>query len=117
MYIALESAQDGRATHTERHRTLLPRMLTMAGVQSREKDMSLKLAIAAASMLVAVTVMSRPVLAAPFAPHGNALAEAVKDTTIELVQGGRCHRWRRECSVRWGFRTPRYHRCMRRNGC
>jgi hypothetical protein len=79
--------------------------------------MSFRLIIAAASALAATMVMSLPVLATPFAPHGNALVETAKDTTIELVQGGRCHRWRRECSVRWGFRTPRYFRCMRRNGC
>jgi hypothetical protein len=92
-------------------------MPALADTQSKEKDMSLRLIVAAASMLAAVTVMSSPILAAPFAPHGNALVETAKDTTIELVQGGRCHGWRRECSVRWGFRTPRYHRCMRRNGC
>jgi hypothetical protein len=79
--------------------------------------MSLRLIIAAGSTVAAVGVMSGPILAAPFAPHGSALVEAAKDTTIEFVQGGRCQRWRRECSLRWGFRTPRYFRCMRRNGC
>lgn len=117
MYVAPTPAQDRRAAHIERHRKLLRHMSALAGDRSKEKDMSLRLIIAAASALAAITVMSPPILAAPFAPQGNALVEAAQDTTIELVQGGRCHGWRRECSVRWGFRTPRYHRCMRRNRC
>lgn len=115
MYVPPTSAQDQRLASNVTG-ILLPHVLTLADDQSMEKDMSLRLITAVASMLAAVMV-SPPVFAAPFAPHGNALIEAAEDTTIEFVQGGRCHRWRRECSVRWGFRTPRYHRCMRRNGC
>jgi hypothetical protein len=74
------------------------------------------LTIAAASMLGAIAVMPQA-FAMPLVPRDKLFAEGAQGPAIELVQGGRCRMWRRECSVRWGFRTPRYFRCMVRNGC
>jgi hypothetical protein len=75
------------------------------------------LTIAAVAMLGTIVVTSEALAAMPLVPRDRLLAEGANGSMIELVQGGRCRMWRRECSVRWGFRTPRYHRCMGRNGC
>jgi hypothetical protein len=74
------------------------------------------LTIAVVSMLGATTATSEALAAMPLVPR-DGLLEGANGSMTELVQGGRCRMWRRECSVRWGFRTPRYFRCMGRNGC
>jgi hypothetical protein len=73
--------------------------------------------IAAVLLLGAIMVPSDALAAMPLLPGDRLLAEGADGSMIELVQGGRCRMWRRECSVRWGFRTPRYFRCMARNRC
>ena len=69
------------------------------------------------------------VMAATFAPVGASAAAGPQSTlsgvtTVggSLVQkaqwgGGYCRGWARECSARWGWRTPGFFRCMGRHGC
>lgn len=79
-----------------------------------------------AAGLMAAAVMgftALPASAAQFAPAAKPLAQTLMAET--LVQEARhhnrrfsrCHAWRRECSFRWGFRTPRFNRCMFLHGC
>ena len=65
-------------------------------------------------------------MAAAFAPLGASAAPAMPQSKIldvgtgsliEKVQDGRCRHWRHECAQRWGWRTPRYFRCLERHGC
>jgi hypothetical protein len=80
--------------------------------------MSERIALAAGMALGAIVLSTVSLAALPLAQDGQALRQVEKDNSaIQLVQGGRCHRWRRECAARWGFRTSRYFRCMARNRC
>jgi hypothetical protein len=45
---------------------------------------------------------------------GNITAE---HALIEKTQAGRCHSWRRECAIRWGWGGSRFRRCLARRGC
>ena len=67
-------------------------------------------------------------MAAVFAPIGATAAPAMPQTRIVDVDGGalvqkaqyghrHCRYWRHECANRWGWRTPRFFRCMGRHGC
>jgi hypothetical protein len=65
-------------------------------------------------------------MAAVLAPMGATAAPAMPQTKIVDVDGGsllqkaqygRCRYWRRECADRWGWRTPRFFRCLARHGC
>ena len=66
-------------------------------------------------------------MAAVFAPLGATAAPAMPQSRIvdvgtgSLVREGaiprRCRYWHHECADRWGWRTPRYFRCLARHGC
>lgn len=58
----------------------------------------------------------------------TAAAASAPQTMLGTLQAGEpmvqktqywsyCRRWRHECADRWGWRTPRYFRCMGRHGC
>jgi hypothetical protein len=87
-----------------------------SGVYNRKDHHMIKFALAA-GLAFGAALMSQSVYAAPLAAPSKAAAGALEGSFVELVQGGRCRSWRRECSLRWGFRTARYHRCMARRGC
>ncbi|MET0192004.1 MAG: glycosyl hydrolase family 5 [Hyphomicrobiaceae bacterium] len=67
------------------------------------------------------------VLGAALAPHATSAATLSPQSTLRttdahesLVQKTQyryCRRWRHECAERWGWRTPRYFRCLARHGC
>jgi hypothetical protein len=79
--------------------------------------MSLKFALAAGLVFATQALMSQITSATPLATQSKATGTVSEGSVVEFVQGGRCRAWRRECSLRWGFRTGRYHRCMARRGC
>ena len=79
--------------------------------------MIFKFALAAALAFGAQALMSERAYAAPIAAQSKPAGGALEGSFVELAQGGRCRALRRECSLRWGFRTVRYHRCMARRGC
>ena len=68
-------------------------------------------------------------MAAVFAPIGATAAPAMPQTqVVDARTAARwCRRrstaaataayWRHECANRWGWRTPRFFRCMGRHGC
>ncbi len=65
----------------------------------------------------AAGTMSHIASAAPLAPQINRIGPAAGEFTPIPVQFGRCRAWRLECAERWGWRTPRFFRCMARHGC
>jgi hypothetical protein len=71
-------------------------------------------------------------MAAMLAPIGAPAAPAMPQTRIVDMDGGalvqkaqwgygygyrHCRYWRHECANRWGWRTPRFFRCLARHGC
>jgi hypothetical protein len=71
-------------------------------------------------MLVAVAIIAAPLLvgeaSAASAPDvGWAKSQAAAGSIV--AHTGYCGRWSWRCSKRWGWRSPRFARCMRRHGC
>ena len=71
-----------------------------------------------AAGIVLAAAMFAPVGASAAAPQSPVPgAMAFDGTLVQKAQWGRCRAWRAECSARWGWRTPRFFRCLARHGC
>ena len=76
-------------------------------------------------LLVAALLLTSPLLALPSQAAGTALPQtkwaqsAAAEGSIVAKVGWRrrCRRWNAKCSYRWGWRTSRFWRCMRRHKC
>jgi hypothetical protein len=77
-----------------------------------------KLSLSVGLILAAATIA--PVGASAMAPQSPVPAiNGAEGTLLHKAQWGygRCRAWRHECAARWGWRSPRYFRCVARHGC
>jgi hypothetical protein len=81
-----------------------------------EDAMFTKLTLAAGVVAMAAAFAPLGASAAPAMPQSKIL-DVGTGSLVEKVQYGRCRHWRHECAQRWGWRTPRYFRCLERHGC
>ena len=78
--------------------------------------MILRLSLIAGLAAVAITAAVQNVSAVPLT--NNALGNAASEgNLVGHVQCGYCHRVRKKCAFKWGWRTGRYFRCIGRRGC
>ena len=75
-----------------------------------------KLTLAAGAVAMAAAFAPLGATAAPAMPQSKIL-DVGTGSLVEKVQYGRCRDWRHECARRWGWRTPRFFRCLERHGC
>jgi hypothetical protein len=83
----------------------------------------LMITAAAVTAVAGSALVAGPAAATPLST-GATLGVLGFPTTLggeDIVQQAsfhrRCRLWRRECAFRWGWGSPRYHRCLRRRGC
>jgi hypothetical protein len=73
-----------------------------------------KLTLGAAA--IAAVAYLAPVSAAPL-PTQTPVAEEALVQQVHDRGRGYCRYWRHECASRWGWGTPRFHRCLWRHDC
>lgn len=74
-------------------------------------------------LLGAALILASPLVVSQAMSAGTALPQATADQTttseasIVHKASRRCRRWRKVYGYRWGWRTGRFYRCLRRNYC
>jgi hypothetical protein len=78
--------------------------------------MILRLSLIAGLGALAITAAVQNVSAVPLSNYalGNAASEG---NLVGHVQYPSCHRIRKACAFKWGWRTGHYLRCIGRRGC
>jgi hypothetical protein len=79
-----------------------------------------KLSLAAGVLALATAFTPISATAAPAMPQSRIVDVAADaGALLQKAQWGHrhCRYWRHECAARWGWRSPRFFRCLARHGC
>ncbi len=73
--------------------------------------------LGAALILASPLVVSQAMSAGMTLPQATAGQTTAGGASIVHKASRRCWRWRNKCGYRWGWRTGRFYRCLRRHSC
>ena len=73
--------------------------------------------LGAALILASPLVVSQALSAGTALPQATAGQTTASEGSIVHKASRRCRRWRNKCAYRWGWRTGRFYRCLRRHYC